>query len=117
MRSPKTPQQKKALSYVKDRRNIYGESSQASRKGIRFQKRRVNQTYRTTVKSLLKDVGVVGSLQNEAEQDRLTRVEGCIDSHQRIDWKKSPDIPLSDYVAIKKHRRIVRTNRRKPRLN
>jgi hypothetical protein len=31
----KTPQEKKHLSYAKDRRNTYGENSKSSRKAIR----------------------------------------------------------------------------------
>lgn len=31
---PKTPQDKKALSYAKDRRNTYGENDKSSRKAI-----------------------------------------------------------------------------------
>ncbi len=31
----RTPQEKKALSYVKDRRNDYGENDKSSRKNIR----------------------------------------------------------------------------------
>jgi hypothetical protein len=34
----KTPQEKKKLSYMKDRRNTYGENGKSSRKSIRLSK-------------------------------------------------------------------------------
>ena len=41
------PQEKKRLSYEKDRRNEYGENTAASRKGIGIRKRSVNRANRT----------------------------------------------------------------------
>jgi hypothetical protein len=45
---PKTPQEKKRLSYENDRRNTYGENSKASRKGIPLAKARANRAERHT---------------------------------------------------------------------
>lgn len=40
----RSPQEKKALSYARDRRNVYGENDKSSRKNIRRNKRSPNAT-------------------------------------------------------------------------
>jgi hypothetical protein len=42
----RSPQEKKALSYAKDRRNVYGENDKSSRKNIRRNKRIPNKLRR-----------------------------------------------------------------------
>ncbi len=42
----KTPQEKKRLSYAKDRRYTFGENNKASRKGIPVAKARANRAVR-----------------------------------------------------------------------
>ena len=49
----RSPQEKKKLSYEKDRRNTYGESSGASRQGIPPRKKLANRKIRKADKSLL----------------------------------------------------------------
>lgn len=98
MKIQRTPQEKKRLSYEKDRRNAYGESNKGSRRSIRFRKRWVNQTYRSSVKQLVGQGVSVKSANEQTEQDRLERIDGQIRSHQRKFWKKSPDISLKDFV-------------------
>src|SRR4028119_181715 len=46
----KTPQEKKRLSYAKDRRNTYGENDKSSRKNIRRRKRHPNRSNRRTAR-------------------------------------------------------------------
>ena len=49
MRKPgrgRSPQEDKALSYARDRRNVYGENDKSSRKNIRRNKRHPNRSDR-----------------------------------------------------------------------
>jgi len=82
------PQKKKELSLKHDGRNLYGENSSASRKGIRRRKKWVNQTYRRAVKQ---------SLATDADPDTLA--EGA-DRVRRKDWKKVTDTPLGEVLLI-----------------
>ena len=52
MERRRTPQDKKILSYLKDRRNSYGEHDKGSRKTIPARKAWVNRTYRHAVKQI-----------------------------------------------------------------
>ena len=49
----KTPQEKKRLSYERDRRNAYGENDKGSRKSIPLRKRNVVRAYRKLTKQRL----------------------------------------------------------------
>src|SRR5271163_4841156 len=49
----KSPQEKKAVSLKRDRRNTYGENPQASRKGIRRGKQRSHMGERRAVSKIL----------------------------------------------------------------
>jgi hypothetical protein len=53
----KTPQEKKVLSYQKDRRNTYGESVHGARKAIPQRKAWVNRSYRHGVRQQLTPTG------------------------------------------------------------
>ena len=106
MKTQRTPQEKKLLSYEKDRRNGYGESDKGSRKSIRFRKRWVNQTYRSSVKQIVGQVISVESVDKQTEQDRLERVDQKVKSHQRKFWKKSPDISLKEYIRRQLTKRV-----------
>lgn len=86
----RSPQGKKALSYARDRRSIYGENDKASRKAIPLRKRLVNKANR------------------HATQQQLHEAEGLVDL-DRADladvsrarpkvWRKIPDIPLGEYL-------------------
>ncbi len=86
---PKTPQQKKRLSYEKDRRNTFGENSKASRKGIPLAKARANRTERHTQEHILATaVGVEDS-------DALAAAENLVRSTEPRYWRKSPDLLLA----------------------
>ena len=106
MKTQRTPQEKKLLSYEKDRRNGYGESDKGSRKSIRFRKRWVNQTYRSSVKQIVGQAISVESVDKQTEQDRLERVDQKVKSHQRKFWKKSPDISLKEYIRRQLAKRV-----------
>ena len=89
----RTPQEKKALSYEKDRRNDYGENDKSSRKAIPFRKRWVNKTNRHAASQAL----------HAAEGARDETVELAVDDrlHGRRPkrWSKVPDQSLADHVA------------------
>jgi hypothetical protein len=84
----KTPQEKKRLSYEKDRRNTYGENSKASRKGIPLAKARANRAERHTQDHVL--ATAVGL----ANIDGMAAVENSVRATEPRYWRKVPDTPL-----------------------
>ncbi|MEU7765539.1 hypothetical protein AB0B25_10515 [Nocardia sp. NPDC049190] len=94
----KTSQEKKRLSYAKDRRNNYGENDKSSRKNIPLRKRLVNRANRRLAEVML--MGATGIADpvgaDSVEQDFLGR--------RPKRWKKSPDIPLGIHAAGKRER-------------
>lgn len=100
---PRTPQEKKSLSYANDRRNTYGENDKASRKAIPARKagenrkvrRKANQAL-TVVDRLEDEVAEV--IESSLKQD-VERVGG---------WTKSPDAPLTDFIKGQARRRSWR---------
>lgn len=88
----KTPQEKKRLSYQHDRRDDYMESSKGSRKSIRWRKQWVNQTYRQSIKHILK--APIGQEQTDEIENRITETK-------RPFWKKSSHAPLGLYLYRK----------------
>lgn len=92
---PKTPQEKKRLSYEKDRRNTYGANSKASRIGIPLAKARANRSERHTRNHVLAiAVGVENS-------DALAAVENLVRSTEPRDWRKFPDTSLGEVLDRK----------------
>ncbi len=94
----KTPQEKKALSYARDRRNNFGANDKASRKHIPLRKAQVNRVYRREVNEVLDQVVEQGL-------DKADELEGTTRNIKRKDWKKAPDEPLGDVVQQKVERR------------
>lgn len=85
----KTPQEKKRLSYQFDRRDDYREGNKSSRKGIRWRKRWVNQTYRHHIKRILRA---------PIDQTNADTVENQLFETRRPLWRKSPHQPLGLYL-------------------
>jgi hypothetical protein len=96
----RTPQEKKRLSYAKDRRNVYRENSKASRKGIPLAKARANRAHAQD--HLLSQALV------SAGADQLTSVETEVRGTKPREWRKTPDKPLGEALA----RRAARKARR-----
>jgi len=94
-----TPQQKKRLSYAKDRRNTYGENSKASRKGIPLSKAREIRADRHA-----QDHALAQALR-ATDPDRLDAVENKVRSTEPRQWRKSPDEPLGQVLARRAARR------------
>ncbi len=99
----KTPQEKKALSYAKDRRNLYGESDKASRKAIPLRKRLVNRANRHQVQQSLAAAA-------DAADPEAVEVRALGKRPKR--WRKWPDHPLGGVVAHHLERRAQRQNPR-----
>lgn len=79
------PAGEKILSYIRDRRNDWGNSKHASRKGVPWRKAWVNRTFRRAVEQAIDESDTEGT------DDR-------IDGIRRNDWRKCPDVPLATWV-------------------
>lgn len=90
----KTPQEKKRLSYAKDRRNTYGESNKGSRKTIQKNKAlEIRAERHTQDQRLAAALSAVGA-------DDLVKVENTVRSTKPRQFKKLPDTPLGEVVTI-----------------
>ncbi|MGC4938957.1 hypothetical protein [Kribbella sp. DT2] len=98
----KTPQEKKALSYAKDRRNSYGENDKASRKAIPLRKRLVNRANRHQLQQSLASA-------TDAPDPEAVEVRALGKRPKR--WKKWPDESLAEAVAYQLKRRAERQNK------
>ena len=90
-RKAKSPQEKKALSYGRDRRSGYGENDKASRKNIPRAKARAHRVLRRADKAALRDTEAAP----ETVPNRLRKPA----------WKKQPDITLGLHL---RRRRLQR---------
>lgn len=95
----KSPQEKKRLSYLKDRRNTYGENSKSSRKNIRLRKRKINRANRRA------DVQAVAKISHEIKPERAEQVESRRVTKPTRRWKKKADTPLAEVVQDQLNRR------------
>jgi len=95
----KTPQEKKRLSYEKDRRNCYGESPHGARKSIPKRKRlrnRANRKYQEqqlAISSLKLNDGLAEQIESRLYQ-KAPKV-----------WSKVADAPLKKMIEHKQQRR------------
>jgi len=94
MRTP-TPQEKKRLSLQRDRRNVYGANSKASRKAIPLRKRLVNRAERHA-----HDLGVKTSA-SLVDTDAIDPVPRKLRAATHRGWRKEPDMPLGNVLARK----------------
>jgi hypothetical protein len=94
----RSPQEKKALSLTKDRRNGYGQNDKSSRKAIPAAKARGHRALRHADKQALNDANAA------VEVVPLTR--------RKPVWKKSPDVPLSEAIASGLAKRLHLVGRR-----
>ncbi|HWB59742.1 MAG TPA: hypothetical protein VG733_09625 [Chthoniobacteraceae bacterium] len=93
----KSPQEKKRLSLERDCRNVYGQTTGGSRKGIRRRKRWVNRTHRRAAVQTLSQV--------QLDADQLSTEVGAL---KRKSWKKSPDKPLGAMLLDDENRALGR---------
>ncbi|WP_123812288.1 hypothetical protein [Ottowia oryzae] len=99
-----TPQQKKALSYQKDRRNTYGERGANSRFSIRQNKVLTQQALRSVENQLLSS-----AINATSDRSSLDLVENALRSAPQTKRRffKSPDTPLGIVVNRKLQRRFL----------
>lgn len=110
--TPKAPQEKKALSLAKDRRNAYSANDKASRKLIPLSKARESREARHAADQALRqavalDEAAVDLVESSVRQD-VFRVGG---------WRKDSDAPLAEHLerqAARGDRRIGRKTRNEP---
>ena len=103
----KTPQEKKALSYEKDRRNDYGANDKASRKNIPIRKAKQNRAYRKNVNQ------IVDKVPNEIDLEKIDLIESEVRSVKKENWKKYPDALLGNIVKAKIENRELKIGRGK----
>jgi hypothetical protein len=101
----KSPQDKKALSLKRDRRNTYGENPQASRKGIRRGKQRSHMGERRAVSEILGRVR--GRPEESDEADVLAKTK--VVERRLKAFKKRPDSPLGIVIKRKLAKRMNQT--------
>jgi len=96
----KTPQEKKALSLKRDRRNVYGESTKGTRVGIPRSKQQSKQAERRASKQPL--LTVTGSVD---EKSALTAQDESVAAgtlkHLK-GFRKMPDLSLGEVLRLKK---------------
>jgi hypothetical protein len=100
--SRKSPQEKKVLSYSRDRRNDYGEHDKGSRRSIRRNKRTPHRADRRREHQVL--AGATQAAEAEVAEARLARKPFKL---RIARWQKSPDAPLGEYVEQRIRRRIA----------
>lgn len=101
MKRKKTPQEKKRLSYAKDRRNVYGENDKASRKNLPRKRARVHRANRHRAHQVL--LGATAS----ADLVMADAVEQKLAGQRPHTFRKSPDLALGEYVQWKLTRRAA----------
>jgi O6-methylguanine-DNA--protein-cysteine methyltransferase len=99
MTKPKSPQEKKELSYIRDRRNDYGENAKASRKNIPRAKTNAKRAERHE-----QNQAVRSAIGAESEE-QLIRAEITATTPKDRWWKKLADTPLGEYLTSKRSRR------------
>lgn len=98
----KTPQEKKALSYAKDRRNCYGESDKGSPVSIRRNKTCPKRAYRKNVNDILQSaIGAIDLENAEAIGVKAKEIK-------RRKWKKYPDRQLGKIIKERLEEKIAR---------
>ena len=95
-RRHRSPSEKKAISYSRDRRNVYGENSKSSRNSIRVRKRLRMRAERRAV------AVAMGAEPEQVEPSKSAR--RALGAKHRM-WSKVPDAPLGSVVAKKLQRR------------
>lgn len=101
----RSPQEKKALSYAKDRRNDYGENDKSSRKNLRRNKRIPNRADRHRehqVLSAAAGIAVVPDVVERAEAKLLAKKSMWMTKR----WRKWRDAPLGEIVEGRLRRRV-----------
>lgn len=94
MKKRRSPQEKKVLSYMRDRMEVFAESRSIARRAIRQRKRFANSAYRLAQKNALKRAPGVGG--DPLEQADLAAL-GVSRKHGKASWRKQKAVPLLRY--------------------
>src|SRR5204862_90940 len=92
-------QEKKQLSYDKDRRNVYGESPHGARKVIPLRKKLRNRANRRVQEQSLPSVG------DAVDEQLIEQIESRMSARAPVVWNKLPDAPLREVIQRKQRRR------------
>jgi len=103
MSTNKSPQEKKALSLAKDRRNMYGESPHSSRKNIRRGKQNQHQEERRTANQALALINTGSSEEQMFAHEVAAETRARL--HRLDGFKKEADRPLGDFIERQQERR------------
>jgi hypothetical protein len=96
----RTPQEKKRLSYARDRRNNYGENDKSSRKNIPRSRAMMHRANRHRTHQVLGDAkGAPDAAVEDGVEQRLL-------NRRPKKWRKWRDSPLSEIVEYKLQRRV-----------
>ena len=102
----KDPQERKALSYARDRRNDYGENDKSSRKNIRRNKRVPHRADRHRERQVLAAAAGSGVSAEVAERAE-TRLYAKKSMWLTKRWRKWRDAPLAEVIESKLRRRAA----------
>ncbi len=94
-----TPQEKKRLSYLRDRREAYGQNDKAARRLVPLHKAKANRRVRRGDKLALA----------AADPDAL---EMIAPRRPKPDWRKAPGVTLRKAVEASREARMRRSGRR-----
>ncbi len=111
MSKVKSPTEKKRLSMLRDRRNVYGECPASSRKNIRRGKQRGHMELRRAANEELRILKGVPADADDIE----SRTKDRSNALARSSFKKVPDAPLGEVVARKLRYRSREATGRKSR--
>lgn len=103
MSTSKSPQEKKALSLARDRRNMYGESPHASRKNIKRGKQNQHQEERRTANQALALINTGSSEEQMVAHEVAAETRARL--HRLDGFKKEADRPLGDFIGRQHERR------------
>jgi hypothetical protein len=98
------PQERKALSYARDRRNDYGENDKSSRKNIRRNKRIPNRADRHRERQVL--AMAAGSITPELAESAEVKLLAKKSMWMTKRWRKWRDASLAEVVEYKLRRRV-----------
>lgn len=113
MSKVKSPTEKKRLSLLKDRRNVYGECPTSSRKNVSRGKQRGHMELRRAANEGLR--ALKGAVP-EADVDEIeSRTKDRINALSRASFRKVPDAPLGEVVRRKLRYRASHAKGRKSR--
>lgn len=103
MSTAKSPQEKKALSLARDRRNMYGESPHSSRKNIKRGKQNQHQEERRTANQALALINADSSDEQMIAHEVAAETRARL--HRLDGFKKEADRPLGEFIERQQERR------------